>query len=131
MTNHFPKFTDLQAAVAKERDYAHKTARDDGRAAGMPFIRSRGTFLATLDARGQALPYPEADAIEWRGTRTEIEDAIALVTAKYPDVTEVYIAGGFDTAARLQDFTDGDYEPWMSSWNVTVWTRDEPKEPEA
>ena len=122
--NHFPKFADLRDAVKQARDYARHTATKDGRAAGMPFVRSRGTFLATLDGHGQSRPYPEAEAIEWDGTQRDIDKSIALVEADYPDVTEVYIAGGFDTASTLQGFNDGDYEPWMSSWQVTVWTRD-------
>lgn len=87
------------------------------------FAVSRGTFLATLNQFGQCDPRPEAECPAWRGTLKEIKNLITLVEAKYPDVTKIYIAGGYDGSNSLYDYNLGEYEPWVSSWEVTVWKR--------
>jgi len=116
----------VRDAVARARREAEEEARRDGRRVGNPFVRSRGTFLATADKGGdQCWPYPEADCPFWNNTRNDIAKVVHVCeqNERYAHVEEVYISGGFDTAERLTDFKDGCYEPWASSWKVTVWTR--------
>jgi hypothetical protein len=87
-------------------------------------IFSRGTFIATSDAGGQCMPCPEAEAMTWDGTLKEILGVVARVKANYPNVLTVYIAGGYDGADSPMAMRDGDYDPWISSWEVIVWERD-------
>ena len=110
----------IKAEVKRERDLAWSDARSTNR-----FVISRGTWLATLDTRGnQCDPRPEAECPEWHGTMREIAELIALVEAKYPNVAKVYIAGGYDGARSLHHYNEWqEYEPWVSSWTVDVWTR--------
>lgn len=121
--NRTTPFADLQAQVSQSRHEAEVEARRESRRVGNPFVRSRGTYLCTADASGQCEPRPEADCPTWDGTKREIDRLVAEVRVKHPHVTEVYIAGGFDSAERLEDFEFGNYEPWVTAWHVPVWTR--------
>lgn len=120
VTEPFPYVKD--AVVAAREDAKFEALRD------CPFVRSRGTNLATLDAGGQCDPAPEADCHAWNGSIRELREMVARVQAQYPNVTEVYLGGGFDGSFEgdsLKDFLSGaaDYAPWASEWTVTVWTR--------
>lgn len=117
-------FTRFTARVQDARHTAEVQARAEAREVGSAFVRSRGTFLCTANDRGdQCAPAPEAEAQEWDGTKAEIEHLVDDVQVRHPEVVEIYVAGGFDSAERLTDFNNGDYEPWVSSWHVTVWRR--------
>lgn len=122
---HQTNIRNLKEAIKEARASADEEARGQH-----PWVRSRGTFLATLDfARNQCRPFVEAEAVFWRGTWKEITDAVRLVIDQHPNVAEVYIAGGYDGAESYNAlWVDDNYEPWVSSWNVTVWTRDKPVE---
>ena len=109
-------------AVKAEVKIARSEALDEARALNEGgFLPSRGTFLATSDAQGQCRPAIEADCPTWRGTWQEIFALIALATKDYPNVTEIYVAGGYDWAATQRAYDDGDYQPWAASWHVPVW----------
>lgn len=112
-------FNAIKQAVSQARREAHIDAKRHGRTVRCPFVRSRGTFIATIDDAGQCAPYEEACAYDWNGTKREIVETVAKVLDGYPNVKEVYIAGGFDIAETI-DFDD--YEPQVSNWSVTVWT---------
>lgn len=116
----FPSFEDLKAAVRKERGWAALNAQRGSR---LPFFRSRGTWLTTAGKAGQCAPLPAAECPDWRGTKREVENLIALVLSAYPEVTQITIEGGYDGAERLTDFSDGLYEPWVGAWEVLVWER--------
>lgn len=122
---HQTNIKNLKAAIKDARASAEDEAKS-----GHPWTRSRGTFIATIDfSRNQCRPYVEAEASTWRGTWKEITEAVRLVIDQYPNVAEVYIAGGYDGADSYNAlWVDDSYEPWVSSWNVTIWTRDKPKE---
>ena len=120
VTEPFPYVKD---AVVEARENAKYEALRD-----CPFVRSRGVNLATLDGNGQCDPAPEADCHTWGGSIRELRKMVELVQAQYPNVTEVYLGGGFDGSLEgdsLKDFLSGaaDYAPWASEWTVTVWTR--------
>lgn len=110
--------TDIKAQIAAERNRAVKEARRCSK-----FWKSRGTFLATTGRGGQCNPFPEADCPYWDGTLKSIYETIALVEAEYPEVEEIYISGGYDGADSLYDYRMMCYEPWVSSWDVSIWTR--------
>jgi hypothetical protein len=124
--NYTTPFAALEARVNEARHKAGAEARRESRKVGNRFIRSRGTWLCTSDASGQCSPAPEAEGPVWGGTKREIDALIADCLTKYPHVTEVYIAGGFDSAERLSDFSDFNYEPWVGEWSVSVWLRGQP-----
>ncbi len=118
-SNEGISMSDLKDAIASARADALREAKDSA-----PHIRSRGTWLCTADKHGQCRPCPEAEAQTWSGTKREIEQLIARVIAEHPHVTEVYIAGGYDGYDTFKDMMDcGEYYPWVSSWSVTVWER--------
>lgn len=110
----------LRAAVADARDEGKRDAKGSGRA----LIFSRGTWLATSGREGQCRPRVEADCPVWNRTTKEIYDLIREVEERYPEVLEIYIAGGYDAADSKQEYdAQGDYDPWAGSWSLTVWTR--------
>lgn len=116
----FENLRDLKDAVEDAREGAVREAEDCA-----PCAFSRGTFLATADLRGdQCSPSPEADCPGWRGTWKEIVELVNDVQANHPHVGEVYISGGYDGAESPRDYRDDIYEPWVSSWLVSVWKRD-------
>ena len=49
---------------------------------------------------------------------------VVEVEKKHPEVAKVVVEGGYDGADTLQGREDGDYEPWVASWQVTVWEKD-------
>lgn len=115
----FENLNDLKDAVEDARKDAVREAQD---CAACAF--SRGTFLATADLCGdQCSPFPEADCPTWRGTWKEIAELVNDIQANHPHVGEVYISGGYDGAESPRDYRDGVYEPWVSSWLVSVWKR--------
>lgn len=112
------KLADILAEISEARGFALRGVGRDG------YIRSRGTWLCTIDKDGQCRPNIEAECPEWKGTMHEIKDLIAEVEAKYPGVTKIYIAGGYDKFESFRGFIDGDeYEPWVGAWDVTIWER--------
>lgn len=116
MSKHGINLTEVNKAVVEARREAYEVAKRNGNRC----VFSRGTFLATSNG-GQCQPCAEADCPTWEGTLKEIDALIDLVIEKYPNVREVYIGGGFDGADSPQAYRDGDYEPWASAWDTTVW----------
>lgn len=116
---------DLKRRVSEARQEGYRESVSQCGRRGMH--QSRGTWLCTANAGGQCSPNAEAECITWRGTLREIRDLIAEVEAKYPDVNEIYIAGGYDWALNPRDFADGAYDPWTAAWSVTVWSREVPR----
>lgn len=114
-------FKAIKEAVFASRHEAHKEAKRHGRNVRCGFARSRGTFIATTDKGGQCAPYYSAEGHTWDGSKREITELVAKVTASFPEVTEVWIEGGFDISDRI-DFDD--YEPYASRWEVCIWKRD-------
>lgn len=120
--NQFTSLFDIKFAIADARDNAVRQVRKD---CGRGVIASRGTFLATADDGGQCEPRPEADCPTWGGTQREIDALIAEVVKSHPNVTRIYIGGGYDWASSPRAYRDGDYAPWAASWGVNVWKRDQ------
>lgn len=120
-TWHFSSLKQLNEAIANERAKALKDAEGQFKC-----IYSRGTMLSTCKADGeQCEPAIEADPYLWKRTWKSIAELVALVLAKYPHVAQVYISGGYDGADSVRDRWEyGNYEPWVSSWQVTVWSRE-------
>lgn len=122
MPKIFDSLSAIKADVADSRAQALKLAVEMcGRRGYMP---SRGTWLCTANKGGQCSPRAEAECPTWDGTLAEIDALIKLVEEKYPDVTSIYIAGGYDWATSLQAYRDGDYDPWVAAWEVPVWVSD-------
>jgi hypothetical protein len=110
------------ALLAKVKE-ARGEARTEAKASN-PWIRSRGTWLCTAGPTGQCGPRPEAEALYWNGRVAEIRELVTTVLATHPEVDKIYVAGGFDGADTFDDlYTHDNYEPWVSAWDVTVWTR--------
>lgn len=101
----------------------HQAIRSGNSAA--PYIKSRGTWLATSSKDGQCAPAPESDCNWWKGTLKEIRELVAYVQERYPDVETVYVTGGYDGyASFFRSMEDSsDYEPWVSQWEVDVWKK--------
>ena len=113
-------FASLKAAVSVSRDEARTAAKRHGRTHHCPFVRSRGTLLCTAGPNGQEWPNIAAECPTWDGTKREVEQLVAKVLAEAPGITEIYIEGAFDMSDL---FSFDDYEPRVSEWAVTVWTR--------
>lgn len=113
-----------KALMAAVRD-ARSEARAEAKACN-PWIRSRGTYLCTASNGGdQCAPHPEAECPTWSGRVSDVLALVAEVEAKHPHVGKVYISGGFDGADTFADLWEHDnYEPWVSAWDVTLWTRE-------
>lgn len=113
------KLKELKEAIARARYDAVRTAKK-----GAPYIKSRGTWLCTVDKDGQCRPSPEAECQAWDGTLREIHKLVAIVQAAYPNVEVVYVAGGYDGYEEFRDIVEcADYTPWVSQWEVDVWKK--------
>ncbi len=116
---HFTSIKDLKAAITAAREQAEDQARKF-----YPSVRDRGYRLATASCRGPCRPREEADDVSiWRRTWAEVAKLVADVEAKHPHVMEVYISGGYDGADHNDRWTNGEYEPSVESWIVTIWER--------
>ena len=110
--------TKLWNAVVKAR----KEAKEEAQASSdFKFQFSRGAHLCTLDEKGQCSPNPQAEACEWSCTLKEIYKL--LEKQERYEFTEIYIAGGWDSAESMIAYKEGDYNPWDSEWIVAVWTK--------
>lgn len=115
----FKKLKDLKEAVKNARGPAEDEARR------YPWSRSRGTMIGTTGFDdSQCAPCPGGEAVPWNGTLREITETIEEVRKSYPAVRCVYVFGGYDGADTFDQLYGGDYEPWVSNWEVEVWTRD-------
>jgi hypothetical protein len=116
----FDNIRELNKAVSDARSEAEKEARQQS-----AWICSRGTFLATAALDGnQCSPNVEAECPTWKRTWKEIKDLVATVESDYPNVGEIYISGGYDGSDSMSNYYKyGDYEPWVSSWCIVLWTR--------
>lgn len=84
------------------------------------WLVSRGAWVRTLDAQGEA----NDDACHWEFKPTAACFARIAALRDNPDVSAVYIEGGFNGAENGQDYAAGSYDPWVGEWSVTCWTRD-------
>ena len=119
-TSQFATFAALKEAVTCARDTAAVEAR---RCA--PFVWSRGTWFITAGTgnQGRVRPCDESGGHYWRGTKQEITKLISEVLLSYPEVQEIVLQGGYDGGQQMSDRDDGNYEPWVSEWEVTLWKR--------
>lgn len=117
------KLIDIKAGVSAARAQALRDARRD-------YTNrchfSRGTFLATADKNGQCKPAPAAECYNWNGTLRELNELIERVKRDFPDVTSVYLTGGYDGAESPVAYQNGDYDPWTGVWEFDVWRREGP-----
>lgn len=114
-----PQLQLIKSAV----DAAYWTEYRTARRSGVPVVKSRGRWLATVNSGGQCDPMPGAEAYEWRGTLKEIFKAVLDIQDNFPECTELWIEGGFDGAENVREYTDGLYDPWVGSWELLVWSR--------
>jgi enhancing lycopene biosynthesis protein 2 len=120
MPKLFTTFNALTEAVREARDNAHTEARRD---CGKGFFKSRGAWFVTLNAKeGLTMPANENFPCK-RITAKELAALITKVQANYPKVDSIDVCGGFDYAENLSEFNSQNYDPWVSEWSVTVWTR--------
>ena len=117
---HFHNFAALKSAMTTARQAAETDAR---RTCGRGIYRSRGHWLCTLDANG-VLVAPCAENFYSKPlTAKQLQQLIDRVLASHPDVHSITVAGGFDYATTLREFEDMAYDPWVSDWCLTAWTR--------
>jgi hypothetical protein len=81
------------------------------------FLQSRGRHFKVV--KGDQVIAGEADSWEWDGTGKALNEAIAYAKAEQADT--LYIDGGINWRENLRD---GDYDPWVAEWSVTVWSSD-------
>jgi hypothetical protein len=84
-------------------------------------FKSRGRWLRVM-ANGDS--YVNSGEVEWRGTQKQL-DVIMQVYGKMPGLEGIYIEGGINWGSNLQDYYDGDYQPWVTEWSVPILTIEE------
>lgn len=120
MTKLHKTFSELQQAVRIARDDAKKEAKS----CGQGFLRSRGVWMVTAnDKEGLVAPFNENFYTGKAPTAAKLDALIKHVQEHFPLVDSICFEGGFDFAGQLEDFTDGSYDAWVSSWTVTAWRR--------
>lgn len=115
-----PSLNAIQDHIAEVRQVALREARRD-----WPFryFPSRGTYLCTADKDGQCQPNPEGDCCAWDGTRRSIKVLLDKILRDYPDVTTIYLAGGYDGSPSPLAYGEGDYQPQCAMWKTVIWER--------
>lgn len=109
----------LSRTIRAARSEAFREAKDSG----LPWVFSRGAYVATVGANGdQCGPWPGADPYGWNG-KVSILPALIEKAKTYPHVAKVVVEGGYDGAETMEAKKAGNYEPWIASWTVTVWER--------
>ncbi len=120
----YKNYEDLMSQLKKAR----QVALSEAKATGYKHVPSRGTFLCTSNKKeGQVDPALEGDMLSWDWTLRQIKELVAKVEANYPEVDEVYLAGGYDGAESVRDYIDGCYEPCLGMWDLVVWSKEEQK----
>lgn len=115
----YPNATALKADVAAARADCKDALRRDPDTSRL-WLVSRGAWVRTIDAKGEA---NETDSWPFLGTAWEFVQLTAL-TAR-PDISAIYIEGGFNAAESGRDYADGNYDPWVGEWSVAVFNREE------
>jgi len=85
------------------------------------WIVSRGAWVRTMGKNGDASN--ETDSWDYKPTVRLFNELAEL--RNNPEVSAVYIEGGFNGAASGQDYADGAYDPWIGEWSVTLWVRED------
>lgn len=112
--------TGLHAKIAAAKRESFREAKD-----GHAFVWGRGQWIATVGHDGnQCLPSPGADATQWHGRIAQVRAFIADIEANHPQVARIVIEGGYDGGDTMAD-REMNYEPWVSSWTVEVWRRNQ------
>lgn len=103
---------------------AKAEAKAEAKEAGCRAIIPRATDLCTADLDGQQCdPRIHAGSPGWDGRWDTVCEVIRDVQLHHHHVGRVYIEGGFDGASSRRSHDEGDYEPSISTWEVTVWER--------
>lgn len=115
----FTSLSEIKSAVQEARAAAEREARES---CGRGVLQSRGCSLRIVDAKGNLIK-GEAESWMWSGTGKSLLDAV--MEARYDkDAVELEISGGFNYAETPRALADGQYDPWVSDWGVTVWKRE-------
>ena len=105
----------LKAMVSTIREAAkHEAHKACGTVRGV--FQSRGTYLTVETSTDSTLN--RADCWEWDGTRKGIREAWHRYG--YHNATTMTICGGYDYAESPAAMQDGDYDPWVSEWDVAI-----------
>lgn len=108
-------FSAFKDAISSAREVAKREAERD---CGRGFIMSRGMFLQGSFAKDSGSYYGEAESISYGGGKAELE---ALVRhAKLAGAVDLRIVGGFNFAESLVDYKGGEYDPFVSEWEVML-----------
>ncbi|AFU88297.1 hypothetical protein CcrColossus_gp427 [Caulobacter phage CcrColossus] len=119
----YPNHADMLAAIAEARAAALVEARHSVGRRGV--YQSRGTWAMTSDGRERAGPLVESvPGDDWK-TKWKFDVLIATIEAHHPEVTEIYVEGGFDYAESPHAMQQGDYDPEVSTWSLLVWKREQ------
>jgi hypothetical protein len=111
-------YQNLNAAISLGYQGALKDAKRGG---PRGCYRSRGKWVVVTRKDGGE-PLVAMGALEWKGTKKQFDSLLAEY-GENPLVAGLFIEGGVDYAASVNDFTDGCYDPWVSEWSVTVFLR--------
>ncbi len=84
------------------------------------WLVSRGAWVRTIGLDGNASN--ESDTWDFKPTAKCFAELAAL--RNDPNVSAVYVEGGFNGAESGRDYADGAYDPWVGEWSVPVWSRD-------
>lgn len=117
----FPTHAGMLIAIQEARAAAYQEARDAVGERGV--YQSRGAWALTCDQGGRVGPLIEAVPNKDWSTQKAFNKLIAEIEVKHPEVTQIFVEGGFDYAESPRAMQDGEYDPWVSDWSVKVWDR--------
>ena len=104
-------------AISDIRDQAKGVARES-----CTTVRSRGFWLNGTGSDNQTMQ-ENADMSSGPMTyKAFLAEAQGLIDGGAIDIS---LNGGFDGADSLYDLNHDAYEPWVSDWSITVWTREQ------
>lgn len=108
-------FKDLKEWISEARSLAKQEALSGG----FTVVQSRGAWLRAIKDN-ESLNESEQSMIK---SKTSLLEFVEYWVAQ--GVTQIQVEGGFDGGYSVNDWEDHGYEPWVSGWSITLWTKED------
>ncbi len=110
----------MSIRTTKELNKAIRAAKEEARATAASFfryVRHRGCELSTYDPKSNDVKRMDIDPGD------DIIIKAKRMSDTWPKADKIKLSGGYDGADSAKKYKIGDYESWVSEWEVVVMSR--------